>query len=171
MGREIFLCLNLANCRNAQTNYHLTSQQSVPFLLSALFRPLSPGLLHPKTNPANAFDLLQSRRCLRGNLCTGALSLPSLYALFSFSLFLRVASSTLVPRWSPAQNSPSSADYPGSTGATIAIVFHPRDVPLVQPFERNTKTIRVTPTAILKLCASPWTSSRDLRAAAIKFDV
>lgn len=70
---EKSLCLNLANCRNTRTNYHPTSQQSVPFLsLPDSFSPSSSLPLHPKIGPTSAFDLLQSRRSIspRESPCT-----------------------------------------------------------------------------------------------------
>lgn len=61
--RERSLCLNLANCRNARTNYHPTSQQSVPFLLVSALSRLLP-LLYPKWVPPSVFDLSRSRRSM-----------------------------------------------------------------------------------------------------------
>lgn len=126
-GGQRSLCLNLANCRNAQTNYPLTSQQSVPFPPSAFFSPSSSRFASPEMDPANAFDLLQSRRSVSPRESVHRRSTPPYpFSLFHSRLFFSLRGlfdPGEVPRWSPIQNTPPSIDYPRSTGATIAIVF------------------------------------------------
>lgn len=106
------MCLNLANCRNARTNYHPTSQQSVPFLVPALSRLRPPP---SKVGPAHLIYCNLDARCLRGNPCTGAPT-PRFSPLalcstpLSLSFFLRFDPE--IPRWSTVQNGSFDVDYP-----------------------------------------------------------
>lgn len=115
------LCLNLANCRNARTNYHLTSQQSVPFFVPALSR-LRPPASPSKVGSTSVFDLLQSRRSMSPRESVHGRSNPPIPSSFhslshlslSFSLCL---SSGEIPRWSTVQNGLFDVDYPEIHGS------------------------------------------------------
>jgi len=118
------LCLNLANCRNTRTNYHLTSQQSVPFFIPALSRLCLPSLF-PKW--IRLFDLLQSRRSMSPREFVHRRSNPpiffSLYTppfFLSLSFFLRFDSSKIL-RWSTVQNGPMSI-IPRFMGAIVLFI-------------------------------------------------
>lgn len=121
---EIFVPKNLAIYRDARTNYHPLSQQSVPFLIPAPSH-LSPILLL-KVLPTSAFDLLQSRRSMspresvhgRFDTC-----LPFPPCSLSLSLSMALFTPDEIPWWSRVQNDSSNIDYPRSRGATYSFLI------------------------------------------------